>query len=48
MVVDINTFFENVLVMDKDPKVKENRLAILQKITALSTGLADLSFLEGF
>lgn len=48
MVVDINTFFENVLVMDKDPKVKKNRLAILQKIVALSTGLADLSQLEGF
>ena len=48
MVGDINTFFENVLVMDKDPKVKQNRLAILQKISALSTGLADLSQLEGF
>ncbi|MDO9546380.1 MAG: glycine--tRNA ligase subunit beta [Pelolinea sp.] len=48
MINDINAFFENVLVMDKDQKVKENRLGILQKITALSTGLADLSHLEGF
>jgi glycyl-tRNA synthetase len=48
MTADINTFFENVLVMDKDPKAKHNRLAILQKIAALSVGLADLSQLEGF
>jgi glycyl-tRNA synthetase len=48
MTVVINTFFENVLVMDKNQKVKHNRLAILQKIAALSIGLADLSQLEGF
>ena len=48
MVSEINTFFENVLVMDKDPKVKHNRLGILQRIAALSNGLADLSQLEGF
>ena len=48
MVPDINLFFDNVLVMDKDKIVKENRLAILQKISAMSNGLADLSQLEGF
>jgi glycyl-tRNA synthetase len=48
MVPDINEFFDNVLVMDKDSAVKENRLAILQKISAMSNGLADLSQLEGF
>jgi len=48
MVPNINKFFENVLVMDKDTAVKENRLAILQKISTLSAGIADLSQLEGF
>ena len=48
MVPIINEFFDNVLVMDKDTAVKENRLAILQKISTLSTGTADLSQLEGF
>jgi len=48
MVPDIDEFFDNVLVMDKDSVVKENRLAILQKISAMSKGLADLSRLEGF
>ncbi len=44
----INTFFENVLVMDKDPDVKHNRLAVLQCVSALTNGLADLSYMEGF
>ena len=48
MVPAINRFFENVLVMDKDQAVKQNRLGILQRIAALSNGLADLSFMEGF
>jgi glycyl-tRNA synthetase len=48
MVPDINQFFDNVLVMDKDEIVKENRLAILQKISAMSIGTADYSQLEGF
>ena len=48
MVPDINQFFDNVLVMDKDTIIKENRLAILQKISTMSKGLADLSLLEGF
>ena len=48
MVPDIDKFFDNVLVIDKDSAIKENRLAILQKISAMSNGLADLSLLEGF
>ena len=48
MIPDINRFFDNVLVMDKDTIVKENRLAILQKISAMSIGTADYSQLEGF
>ena len=34
--------------MDEDTTVRENRLALLQHIAALTTGLADLSELEGF
>lgn len=44
----INKFFDDVLVMDEDQQVRENRLALLQRIAALSEGIADLSELEGF
>ncbi|MFW5942692.1 MAG: glycine--tRNA ligase subunit beta [Chloroflexota bacterium] len=44
----ITVFFDNVLVMDEDPQVRENRLALLQHITSLARGIADLSYLEGF
>ncbi|MDK1081166.1 MAG: glycine--tRNA ligase subunit beta [Anaerolineae bacterium] len=44
----INEFFENVLVMDDDKALKENRLGLLQKIASLADGIADLSKLEGF
>lgn len=44
----INSFFDKVLVMAEDKKIKENRLGLLQKISSLSNGIADLSKLEGF
>jgi glycyl-tRNA synthetase beta subunit len=44
----ISQFFDNVLVMDDDVQVRQNRLALLQKITGLAQGIADLSYLEGF
>jgi len=44
----ISAFFDNVLVMDEDPLVRQNRLALLQRIAALTAGTADLSKLEGF
>lgn len=44
----ISEFFDNVLVMDEDMQVRQNRLALLQKITGLAKGIADLSYLEGF
>ena len=44
----INTFFDKVLVMTDDEKIKQNRLALVGQIAGLSTGLADLSKLEGF
>jgi glycyl-tRNA synthetase len=44
----INRFFDNVLVMDEDQKLRNNRLGMLQRIAALADGVADLSRLEGF
>jgi glycyl-tRNA synthetase len=44
----INKFFDDVMVMDENQQVRENRLALLQSIAALADGLADLSQLEGF
>ncbi len=44
----ITGFFDNVLVMDDDQAIRKNRLALLQHITAISEGIADLSQLEGF
>jgi glycyl-tRNA synthetase len=37
-----------VLVMDDDKAIRENRLALLQRIAALADGVADMSKLEGF
>jgi glycyl-tRNA synthetase len=44
----INAFFDKVLVMAEDEKVKQNRLALVGQVANLSKGLADLSKLEGF
>jgi glycyl-tRNA synthetase len=44
----INKFFETVLVMAPEPAVRSNRLGLLQRVAALASGAADLSFLEGF
>ncbi|MBE7434165.1 MAG: glycine--tRNA ligase subunit beta [Anaerolineales bacterium] len=48
LIPSINLFFDKVLVMAEDRKLKENRLGLLQRIATLSTGIADLSRLEGF
>ena len=39
----INVFFESVMVMDKEQKIKENRLALLQRITALTKNIVNLN-----
>ena len=44
----INAFFEEVLVMDEDQAVRENRLGLVQQVAALPAGIVDLSKLEGF
>jgi len=44
----IQRFFVEVLVMAEDRAVRENRLGLLQAITALARGRADLSRMAGF
>jgi glycyl-tRNA synthetase beta subunit len=48
LIPSITVFFEKILVMAEDKAVKENRLGLLQRIASLSSGVADLSKLEGF
>ncbi len=48
LVPAINAFFEAVLVMAEEEELRRNRLALVKEIASLSTGLADLSKLEGF
>ncbi len=48
MIPAVNTFFDKVLVMADDRALRENRLGLLQRIVALSHGVADFSRLEGF
>jgi glycyl-tRNA synthetase len=48
MVPVINRFFDEVLVMAEDDDVRENRLALCQRVASLSDGVVDLSCLEGF
>jgi glycyl-tRNA synthetase beta subunit len=48
MIPAINHFFETVLVMADDLRLRQNRLGLLQRIAALAGGVADLSCLEGF
>ena len=39
----ITAFFEKVMVMDNDPLIRDNRLALLAKLKGLFDGIADLS-----
>ena len=48
LIPSINAFFDKVLVMAEEEKVRQNRLALVGRIARLSEGLADLSKLEGF
>ena len=44
----ITRFFDDVLVMAEDDNVRQNRLALLQRIVSLAENVADLSRVEGF
>ena len=48
MIPTVNKFFDDVLVMAEDEKVRANRLGLLQRIASLAKGIADFSSLEGF
>jgi glycyl-tRNA synthetase beta subunit len=48
LVPAITAFFDDVLVMAEDAKLREARLGLLQRVAALVDGVADLSKLEGF
>jgi glycyl-tRNA synthetase beta chain len=41
----IDTFFDSVLVMAEDPEIRQNRLALLKRISKLFTRVADFSFI---
>jgi glycyl-tRNA synthetase beta subunit len=45
---DVNAYFENVMVMAENPKVRQNRLGMLQKLVAVSAAVADFAQLQGF
>jgi len=41
----VDTFFDDVMVMTDDEKLKNNRLALLQQLRALFFEVADISYL---
>lgn len=44
----VNAYFDKVFVMTDNEGVKQNRLALLQQIAALSDGIVDFTKLPGF
>ncbi len=48
MLPAITRFFDHVLVNAEDPAVRQNRLGLLQRVSAMQNGRADLSYLSGF
>ncbi|MDE2749330.1 MAG: glycine--tRNA ligase subunit beta [Chloroflexota bacterium] len=48
MVPAVTAFFDNVLVHSDDVALRNNRIALLQRIVAMQNGKADLSELENF
>ena len=43
---DVDTFFDQVLVMDGDATIRENRLRLLMRLAGLFLHVADISFLQ--
>jgi glycyl-tRNA synthetase beta chain len=43
----VDAFFDQVLVMDEDPRLRANRLSLLAQLQGLFAGVADLSRLPG-
>ncbi|MFQ5943057.1 MAG: glycine--tRNA ligase subunit beta [Anaerolineales bacterium] len=48
MIPAIDQFFEDVMVMAENSALRENRLALLQRVVQLADGVANMSRLEGF
>ncbi|KAI4974159.1 hypothetical protein ZWY2020_047439 [Hordeum vulgare] len=48
LIQPLEDFFNNVFVMAEDEKIRNNRLALLQKVASLTKGIADLSVSPGF
>ncbi len=48
MLPTVTAFFDHVLVNSPDPAVRANRLGLLQAVSAMQKGRADLSLLSGF
>ncbi len=48
LIPQVNRFFDDVLVMAEDARLRSNRLGLLQHIAGLAKGIVDLSCLEGF
>jgi glycyl-tRNA synthetase len=48
MIPKIDRFFDDVLVMAEDDRLRRNRLGLLQRIVAQADGVVDMSRLEGF
>jgi glycyl-tRNA synthetase len=44
----ISQLFDAVLIMDEDAAVRENRLALLQRVAGLASGVVDLQCWRGF
>ena len=44
----IDAFFDKVFVMVEDPDIRQNRLALLQRIAGLSKGIIDLTKVLGY
>ena len=45
LIAPVNQFFEDVMVMDKDEKIKNNRLALLSAVKDITHAVGDLSFI---
>jgi len=43
---DVDAFFDNVMVMDPDTALRDNRLALLAQVNSLCCGTAELALLK--
>ena len=48
LIPPIRRFFDDVLVMDEDVAIRQNRLGLLQAISSLPKDIVDLTVMEGF